>query len=393
MRFTIIDLIILIAVVFAISSGYRRGFWLSLAQYAGLVVGVIIGATLAPVLMDALNVTDSTVRSLGAVLVLVVLGAIGSSVGYWVGEPIRLRMLARPQSGRIDSFGGAIFSTLAVLSVSWFLGLSLARVPSPPLSSAIQRSSILRTLDSVFPHPPSFLARVEQIIAGLNFPAAFAGLEPVAPSALPLPASVDTAGIRAAASETLRIQGSGCGGTVFGSGFPVGPGMVLTNAHVVAGTRGTSVQSPNAPIGLSARVVLFDPERDVAILYVPRLALAPLNEAAAHPGTQGAAIGYPGGGNEQVSAAVVNGQVRAEGRDIYGQNLVVRSIWILQARVLPGNSGGPLVDLDGNVIGVIFAASTSQEGQAYALTDDEVKPDIDQAQGRTVPVQVGSCAM
>jgi S1-C subfamily serine protease len=392
MRFTIIDLIILVALIFAVSSGYRRGFWLSLAQYAGLVLGVIIGAALAPVLMDALKIADSTVRSLTAVLVLIVLGAIGSSVGYWVGEPIRLRLLARPQSGRIDSFAGAIFSALALLSVSWFLGLSLARVPAPQVSSAIQRSAVLRALDSVFPRPPAFLARVEAIIAGVNFPAAFSGLEPVAPSALPLPASVNTPGIQAAASETLKIRGFGCGGIVYGSGFPVGPGMVLTNAHVVAGTQGTTVLSPNGR-GLGARVVLFDPERDVAILYVPRLALIPLNEGSAHPGTQGAAIGYPGGGGEQVKPAVVNGQVQAEGRDIYGQNLVVRSIWIMQADVQPGNSGGPLVDLDGNVVGVIFAASTSQPGQAYALTDAEVQPDIDKAQGRTEAVSIGPCAM
>jgi S1-C subfamily serine protease len=392
MRFTIIDLIILVTVIFAIGSGFRRGFWLSLAQYAGLVVGVIVGATLAPALMDALNISDSTVRSLGAVLVLIVLGAIGSSVGYWVGEPIRLRLLAHPQSGRIDSFAGAIFSALAVLSVSWFMGLSLSRVPSPQLSNAIQRSAILRTLDGIAPRPPGFLARVETIIAGVSFPAVFSGLEPVAPSALPLPSSVDTPGIRAAASETLKIQGFGCGGIVFGSGFPVGPGMVLTNAHVVAGTQGTSVRDA-AGRSLSARVVLFDPERDVAILYVPRLALAPLAEANAHPGTQGAAIGYPGGGGESVEAAVVNGQVQAEGRDIYGQKLVVRSVWITQARVQPGNSGGPLVDLDGHVVGVIFAASIGQPGQAYALTDAEVQPDIDQAQGRTEAVAVGPCAM
>jgi len=392
MRFTIIDLIILVAVVFAIGSGYRRGFWLSLAQYAGLVLGVIVGAALAPVVMDALKISDSTVRSLGAVLVLIVLGAIGSSVGYWVGEPIRLRLLAHPQSGRIDSFAGAVFSGLAVLSVSWFLGLSLARVPNPQLSSAIQRSAVLRTLDAIAPRPPAFLARVATIIAGVNFPAAFSGLEPVAPSALPLPATANTPGVRAAADETLKIQGFGCGGIVFGSGFPVGPGMVLTNAHVVAGTQGTTVRSP-AGRSLSARVVLFDPDRDVAILYVPRLALAPLSEATAHQGTQGAAIGYPGGGNEEVSPAVVNGQFQAEGRDIYGQKLVVRSIWSTQATVKPGNSGGPLVNLDGNLVGVIFAASTSQPGVAYALTDAEVQPDIDQGQGRTEPVPVGPCAM
>jgi S1-C subfamily serine protease len=391
-RFTLVDLVILIAIVFAVSSGYRRGFWLSLAQYAGLVLGVVIGAALAPVLMDAINLTSSSIGSLGAVLILIVLGAIGSSVGYWVGEPIRLRLLAHPQSGRIDSVVGAIFSAVAVLSVSWFLGLSLARLPSPQLSSAIQRSAVLRALDGIAPRPPGFLARVESIIAGVNFAPVFSGLEPPAPSPQPLPTSVDTPGVRNAGSETLKIQGYGCGGIVFGSGFPVGPGMVLTNAHVVAGTQGTTVRN-SAGRSLSARVVLFDPERDVAILYVPRLALAPLPEAGAGAGTQGAAIGYPGGGGEEVRPAVVNGEVRAEGRDIYGQRLVVRNIWTIQAQVVPGNSGGPLVDLNGSVIGVIFAASTSSPGTAYALTDAEVQPDIDQAQGRTSSVDVGQCAM
>jgi S1-C subfamily serine protease len=391
-RFTLVDLVILIAVVFAISSGYRRGFWVSLAQYAGLVLGVVIGAALAPVLMDAINLSGASIRSLGAVLILIVLGAIGSSVGYWVGEPIRLRLLAHPHSGRIDSVAGAIFSALAVLSVSWFLGISLARVPSPQLASAIQRSAVLRALDGVAPRPPGFLARVESIIAGVNFAPVFSGLEPLAPSPQPLPSSVDTPGVRNAESETLKIQGYGCGGIVFGSGFPVGPGMVLTNAHVVAGTQGTTVRN-SAGRSLPAHVVLFDSQRDVAILYVPRLALAPLPEAGAGRGTEGAAIGYPGGGGEQVSPAVVNGEVKAEGRDIYGQRLVVRSIWFIQAKVEPGNSGGPLVDLKGNVIGVIFAASTSSPGQAYALTDAEVQPDIDQAQGRTTSVPVGPCAM
>src|SRR5256886_15220302 len=131
MRFTIIDLLILVALVFAVSSGYRRGFWLSVAQYAGLFSGVIIGAAVAPVLMDALNLSDATWRSLMAVLMLVVLGAVGSSAGYWVGEPIRLRLLARPQSGRIASTAGAVFSALAPLSVSSVPGLSPARDATP----------------------------------------------------------------------------------------------------------------------------------------------------------------------------------------------------------------------------------------------------------------------
>lgn len=391
MRFTIIDLVIAIAVVFAVSSGYRRGFWLSLGQYAGLVFGVIIGAGLAPVLTSALGLTGSAVQSLVAIMILIFAGTIGSSIGYWVGEPIRLRLLARPGSGRVDSVAGAAFSAFAVLAVSWFLGLSLARVPSPAVSSAIQRSAILRTLDAMAPRPPGFLSRVEAIIAGVNFPSAFSGLEPT-PSALPLPASVDTPGVRSAQSETVKIQGFGCGGIVFGSGFPVGPNLVLTNAHVVGGTQGTRVITSNGA-AFSARVVLFDSQKDVAILYVPRFSLPALTESGADAGTQGAAIGYPGGGNELAVPAVINSQVRAEGRDIYGQNLVVRSIWITQANVQPGNSGGPLVDLDGRVLGVIFAASTSQQAEAYALTDAEVQPDIDAAQGRTQAVQLGPCAM
>src|SRR5206468_10439158 len=245
--------------------------------------------------------------------------------------------------------------------------LSLARVPSPQISTAIQRSTILRTLDAIAPRPPAFLARVQTIIAGVNFPSAFSGLEPVGPSPQPLPNSINTPGVKAALTGTLKIQGFGCGGIVFGSGFPVGPSMVLTNAHVVAGTQGTTVRN-NAGRSLSARVVLFDPGRDVAILYVPRLALAPLNEAGAGPGTQGAAIGYPGGGNETAEPAVVNYETRAQGRDIYGPNLVARSIWVTQPKVQPGNSGEPLVDLSCNAPGVIIAALTSQSRQANGPT-------------------------
>ena len=392
MRFTVIDLIILAAVVFAIGSGYRRGFWLSLAQYAGLVLGVVVGAALVPIVMDGLHVTGPTTRSVGGLLVLVVVGAVGSSVGYAVGEPIRLRLLARPDRARWDSMLGAAFSALAVLSVSWFLGLSLARGPSPELAQALQRSVLLRSLDSVAPRPPGVLGRVEAVLSGVRFPSAFSGFEPLVPSAQPVPPRADTPGIAMAKSATVKIVGYGCGGIVFGSGFPVSPGLVLTNAHVVAGTQGTTIRTPQGR-SLNARVVLFDPNRDVAILSVPRLGIAPLGTAAAERGTSGAAIGYPGGGHEIAVPAVVDGEVQAEGRDIYGQNLVVRHIWITEAQVEPGNSGGPLVDQAGNVLGVIFAKSTRQSGQAYALTDAEVQPDITAAQGRTQAVDVGPCAL
>jgi S1-C subfamily serine protease len=179
---------------------------------------------------------------------------------------------------------------------------------------------------------------------------------------------------------------------VSGSGFPVGTDEVLTNAHVVAGTRGTTVSILPGRT-LRGTVVLFDPNRDVAIVRVPGLGLTALGQASAGRGTHGAAIGYPGGGPEVVAPAVVDTGVRATGRDIYGNQLVTRQIWIIEASIHPGDSGGPLVDTQGHVIGVIFAASTSNPGQAYALTNGETQPDIDAAQGRQAGVGTGSCAV
>ncbi len=389
----VIDVGIIIAVLFAASSGYRRGFWLSLSQYIGLLLGVLVGAALAPFAVDGLQIAGAGARSLAAVAVLVVAGTLGSSLGYWLGQPLRLLVLSGPGRGRLDSAVGAIFSVVGVLGVSWFLGLSLSQGPSRDVARLIQRSAILRTLDTIAPRPPAFLARVGKILSGVTFPSVFSGLEPLIPTTQrPFPGSVDTPGIRAAAEETVKVEGRGCGGVVFGSGFPVASGQVLTNAHVVAGTRGTTVVTPGGQ-QLRATVVLFDPGRDLAVLNVPGLRMRPLAMADAGRGTQGAAIGYPGGGPETVEPAVVDNGVRAEGRDIYGQSLVVRQIWVIEADVKPGNSGGPLVDRDGNVIGVIFAASTSQPGQAYALTDQEAQGDVQAAQGRTQPVSTQQCAL
>ena len=375
----LIDIVIVAAVLIGLANGYRRGFWLSAAQYAGLVIGVLLGATAATPVLNYLEIHNTVARPLGAVLVLVIGGSLGSSLGFAAGEPIRRKILRTGVHTSTDSIGGAVLSAVAVITMCWFLGLSFSRGPSQEVAQQIQRSVVLHTLDNLAPRPPVFLASIQGILSGVSFPPVFAGLEPAIGTPLPLPASVDTPGVNRAAQAVVKISSLGCGGLVTGSGFPVGSGYILTNAHVVSGTSRHTILTP-AGAELPGTVVFFDPERDVAVLYVPDYRSAPLIFGPAQRGTKGAVIGYPGGGPEQVSPAVVDGRIDAEGRDIYNANLVTRQIFVIQARVRPGNSGGPLVDLEGRVLGLVFATSAGDPNQAYALTDDEIQGDVKDAQ-------------
>lgn len=388
----LVDLILILATLIGLGNGHRRGFWPSLSQYAGLVEGVVAGAALAPPVLHALAI-GGVLRPLGAILILVVCGSLGSTFGFWAGETLRAEG-GRVRLHPVERLAGSAFSGAAVLAVGWFLGLTFSQGPSPLAARLIQGSVILRTLDGLFPRPPAFLAGVERVLADVPFQT-FADLPPILSSPLQPPASASTPGVEAAAGSVLRVEGRGCGGLVSGSAFPVAPGYLVTNAHVVSGTTGTTITSAASPLGVRARVVLFDPERDVAVLYAPQVTAPPLVPASGGRGTEGAVIGYPGGGDETISPAVIESSVEAEGRDIYNDQLVSRQIWILSGVVRPGDSGGPLVDLQGHVLGLVFAASSTNPDQAYALTEAEIQGDVQQALGRTGGVDTAAypCAV
>ncbi len=388
---SLLDIVILVFVLLALRNGYQRGFSLSSLSYIGLVAGTALGAFLAPLMRRALSLDAATAPYL-ALAVLSVSTLVGYSIGYSLGEPLRLRLIRDPERGQIDSVGGAGFSALTVLATAWFLGLTFGRGPIPDITDAIQKSRILTTVDSLFPRPPAFLSGVEPIISGVPYPRVFDAITNPNPGAVTLdPAIQSDPQVIAAARKAVKIRSLGCGGLVFGSGFPVGGDYILSNAHVVAGTHNQRVLVPDGRT-LSADVVLFDPERDVSILHVPGLHLNPLATDGASRGTTGATIGYPGGGNETVGAAAVRQVVTAAGRDIYGQNEVSRQIYILTADIHPGNSGGPMVDSAGRVIGVVFANSTNDPSQGYALTNAEVASDIQAGVGRTASVDTSACA-
>jgi len=374
-----LDVVIALALLASLVGGFRRGFWLGLALYAGAVGGLLLGARLAPDVVDRFDIMQPAVRQLVALLVILGAGGVGGSLAMALVGPLRRRLLDRHLLGTLDNLLGAALSTTVTLAVIWLVALTLARGPVPLLARTIQQSAVIRYLDQSAPVPPSFIARVQQILSGTLLPPVFAGLEPDLPSpSAPSPAAAATEGVQAAVNSTVRVEGTGCGGISTGSGFAVGDGLIVTNAHVVTGTGNTRVRTTNGR-SAGATVVLFDPDRDLAILRVSGLDLPALAPGAARSGTQGAVIGYPGGGPLRISPAVIEGRLETRGRDIYSKRLVTRDIWTVTADVRPGNSGGPVVDEAGRFIGVVFAASVSNPGQAYALTVDEVAPSIQRA--------------
>lgn len=382
----LLDIVIAIALLLSLVTGYRRGFWLTLAQYAGLVCGFLAGARFAPDIVDWLGITDPLGRQFAAILTLVIASSIGGSLGFALAGPPRRWLLTRRVLGAVDSLGGALLSAVVALVVVWFLTMVFARGPVPEVARAIQQSTIARQLDDATPQTPAFVTKVQQVLSGSFLPPVFTGLEPDLPDTVaPPPDAIATDGVRAAIAATVKVQGLGCGGVSSGSGFAVGGDLVVTNAHVVSGTTRITV-APRGGQPRPATVVAFDPGRDLAILRSPRLGIAGLMPGEARPGMVAAVIGYPGGGPEQVSAAVIQRRFSATGRDIYGERVVVRDIWSVSAPVRPGNSGGPVVDQDGRYLGAIFAASVSSPGNAFAVVAEAIIPAVQQAAGSATEI-------
>ncbi|HZD37602.1 MAG TPA: MarP family serine protease, partial [Actinomycetes bacterium] len=286
---------------------------------------------------------------------------------------------------------GALVAVVVTAIALWFVALTLGSVPFSPLARALTDSSVLRTIDRIAPRPPAALSQLRGLLARSPFPDAFANLRPPAAGGAP-PAALATPGVRHAAAATVQIESQGCGGLLFGSGFPVEPHLVVTNAHVVAGTGRHRVITTRGGRA-SATVVWFDARRDIALLSVPGITLDPLRlVGAVRVGTTGAVIGYPGGGDEQTVGARVVARTTAVGRDIYSSSLVRREIYVLRAKVRKGDSGGPVVDRSGRPIGVVFAASTVDPEEGYALTNAELRTVLDQLGSTRAPVGVGRCA-
>ena len=388
----VLDLVIIaLLLVFAIS-GFRRGLsWVG-PSMIGLLVGLLVGALAAPPIARALT-HSRTAQPLIAIGFFLAIALIIQGVGTGIGFQARVRAL-RTSLATADSVAGAALSLVGVLAAAWYLGLTFSQSPWTELDNQIAGSRIIRAVDSFFPRPPGFLASIQNVLRGAGFPNPFADIVPSQLAPVQIPPLVNTPGIRQATSVTSKVIASGCGGGAeAGSSWPVAPDYVVTNAHVVAGSSQVVVITPSDQAMHAATVVLYDPNIDVAVLHVPGLGLSPLSTMSADPpsGTSGAVIGYPGGGDERVVAAAVRGTESAQGYNVYGDTLVTRDIAVLAANVVPGNSGGPIVNNNGAVIGLVFAASTTDPNTGYALTVSQISGDIHAGVGHTQPVSTQAC--
>lgn len=392
---TVLDWFLLGAGLLALLAGWRRGFLVGVLALAGLVAGSVGGLLLAPIVVSGIDSPGP--RSAAAIGIVLVAAAVGQGIGSMLGMWLRRQLSWRPVR-TLDSLLGAGVGVAALALGVWVLAATLRSVPVPEVASAVRSSRVIDTLDRAVPYAGQDLtSQLRGVLDDRGFPEVFRGItEPLIPVDPPDPLVADTPGIAQAAASIVRVDGAArsCSRQIEGTGFVVAPGRVMTNAHVVAGVRQPVVRIGGVGEVYPATVVLFDPARDVAVLAVPdlRAKALPLAPVPARRGDAAVVAGFPLGGPYELDSARVSSRLRARGSDIYDARPVVRDVYAVSARVRPGNSGGPLLSTDGAVLGMVFAASVDTPDTGYALSLEEILPDVDAAAGAGAEVATGRCA-
>lgn len=385
-----LDIAIIVFLISAAYRGYGSGFVRQVCSTIGFLGGLFLGTVLEPHVVDLARSTNTravlTVMSTLGVAIIILLAS------EWLGMRVKHKLVLK-KINKVDNWLGTVMGAVSFLVTVWLAAAVISGLPLARVQSDIKASKIVRNLNAYLPAAPTVLADLGHLISPNGFPDVFIGGEPALGKASKLP---DLGEIRPAVladqASVVKIAGQGCGGIVEGSGFVVGNGYVATNAHVIAGIKNPYIQDINGTH--QARVIWFDPNLDFAVLQTTDLAgkALPISQVAAVSNTPAAVLGYPGGGPFTVKAAVVLDNFVARGRNIYGKGAPSRSIYEVQADIIPGNSGGPLIGKDGSVIGVVFAESTAYNHVGYALTMSPISTAITQARTRNHVVGTGSCA-
>jgi S1-C subfamily serine protease len=386
-----LDFVAIVMVVLAIVLGVRSGALPQILGLLGAVVAALTGLAVLPAVTPILDSVPAAIRAVVVLSMLLGLVGLGEAFGATFGRAAS-KALGDGLLGTLDRVGGALVGAAQAVLILWLAGGVIASGPFPSLAGLAQRSAALRAVDTFLPPPTEIVLELGRILDDSGLPNVFIGLEqlPAPDIELPSDAVARQIGERAAPS-VLRVVADGCGQRSSGTSFVVAPRYLVTNAHVVVGAQSILVQTSGSPF--KAMPVLLDLQLDVALLYADGLKAVPLRFAGDEPrrGAIGAAIGYPGGGNETVEPATVAAVYFAQGLDVTGKSKVTRRILELRSRVRPGDSGGPLVLQDGSVGGVVFAESKVDPSVGYALSPQEVWQRVSPAIGRTAAVAPGPC--
>lgn len=390
----IADVVLVLLLIGAAASGYRRGFVTAVTTLVGAVAGALVGVRLAPAVAGL--VSEPPAQLVIGIALLIAGVGVGEMVGQWVGSLISRHVTWRPAVA-VDRGLGLVGHAIGVLIVAWLVAVPLAAAPLPWLSTQIRSSSVLAGVNDVMPPEAERLSgQLRALFVGSDFPQILSPLAPApdSPVQTPDPTLSQNPTIAAKRTSILKVRADAprCSQAMEGSGFVAGPGMVVTNAHVVAGSSTVRVEAASGP--LAATVVHYDPDMDLAVLRVRGLAAPALtfSSDAAVSGDDAVAAGYPLDGPFTLSPIRIRSEILLQGPNIYSTDTVTRQVYTLRGSVRPGNSGGPLLTPDGQVLGVVFGAAIDNPDVGFALTAAEVQPDIAASRTATAPVSTGACA-
>jgi S1-C subfamily serine protease len=382
-----LDLVIIVALLAAGIGGWRLGFIARAFAWGGVALGLVIGVRYVPRVVTTFGGTSSDDRVTVAILFLVLVATLGQAIGLGVGVLVHRFGGNGEPLPRWDRAAGAAIGTVGVLALVWMTIPSLATANGWPARMA-RGSAVIAFVDDLAPEQPSQFAAWGRAISDAPYPSALGPLDdppdPGRPPDAVIPAAVD----RAVRQSVVKVTGRACRQIQEGSGWIEASGLVVTNAHVVAGESETTVEDL-AGRTYDAFVVAFDPVRDLAVLRVDGLVAPGLQLGSGDVGTLGAVYGHPGGGPLRASPARVGEEIVAVGTDIYRTGESRREVFVLAAALQPGDSGGALVDETGEVIGVAFAIDPGRDGTSYAVTDDEVRAVLDTVE--PAGVDTGRC--
>ena len=388
----VLDWLLIVLVLAYALSGYWQGFVTGAFATTGLILGGLLGVWLAPIVLGDAN--PSLFVSLGALFIVILSASLGQAVLQFSGARVRDRITWQPVRA-LDAVGGAALSAVAVLLVSWALGVAVAGAGLGGVSPMVRNSAVLAWVDHRLPDSADGVLNAFNNVVGTTFFPRY--LEPFAPERIvevgPGPRRLLTdPDVRDAAPAVLKVRGENdCGRGVEGTGFVYSPGRLMTNAHVVAG-----VDSPEVEVNGSseqAEVVYYNPDLDVAVLELDTSGVPTLQFDREAKQADGVAIlGYPQDGPFNVQPGRIRAEQRLRSPNIYGDGTVLREVFSLRGLVRPGNSGGPIVSSAGDVVGVVFAASVTDRDTGYAITADQVARSATTGISNDSPVSTGDCA-